>query len=141
MWPTFLRNFSTVLMELRSHIAVYDEKSNKLIPFPVVLLSFPVQQLAHVRVNKANEALSVMVAKQHERKYTLKINQANQIAVLKSTKCHTKMRTTFKLCLGQSQGREKKREKREGKNFKQSQPPTITNLWLWFFFIHILSID
>lgn len=103
-------------MDLRSHIAVYDEKSNKLIPFPVVPLSFPVQQLAHVRVNKANEALSVMVAKQHERKYTLKINQANQIAVLKSTKCHTNMRTTFKLCLGAKSGeREKEREKRREK--------------------------
>ncbi len=56
-------------MDLRSHIAEYDEKSNKFIPFPVFPLSFPVQQLAHVRVNKANEALSVMAAKQHEMKY------------------------------------------------------------------------
>lgn len=46
-------------MGLRSHIAVYEEKYKKLIPFPVVPVSFRL----HVRVNKANEALSVMVAK------------------------------------------------------------------------------
>lgn len=38
--------FSTVLMGLRSHFAVYDEKYNKLIPIPVVPVSFPFQQLA-----------------------------------------------------------------------------------------------